>query len=211
MTSMNTRLNIEKIDGNIIQKHGGSKQVGLKQLSSKQVRFKKVGVKQVGFKQLGPGVEIGVHGVQDEKRGAQGNHETEDFQVSNDDAAVAQRRFQEGAEGNVAERYKGDSNMVAVGVARVIEEYAHESLNFRDAVACEIIWGLLAKVRLRYRFSNGMSVQILLGGHSTLSLEGGLSGNRDEQKKSKGSCVYDTYWKIKGGYMAKGILCRVTI
>jgi hypothetical protein len=35
-----------------------------------------------------------------------------------------------------------------------------------------------------------MSVQILLGGHSTLSLEDGLSGNRDEEKKSKGSCIY---------------------
>nr|GEY90673.1 zinc finger, CCHC-type [Tanacetum cinerariifolium] len=36
------RLNIEKLDGNIVQMHGGSK--------------------QVGFKQLGPGVETGVHG-----------------------------------------------------------------------------------------------------------------------------------------------------
>ncbi|GJV65608.1 retrovirus-related pol polyprotein from transposon TNT 1-94 [Tanacetum coccineum] len=43
----------------------------------------------------------GVHGVQDEKRvwfevklpGAQGDHEAEFFQVSNDDAAVAQRRL----------------------------------------------------------------------------------------------------------------------
>ncbi|GKE44224.1 hypothetical protein Tco_1471508 [Tanacetum coccineum] len=43
MASMNTRLNIEKLDGNIVQNHGGSK--------------------QVGFKQLGPGVETGVHGV----------------------------------------------------------------------------------------------------------------------------------------------------
>ncbi|GJW06821.1 hypothetical protein Tco_1569244 [Tanacetum coccineum] len=43
MDSMNTRLNIEKLDGNIVQKHGGSK--------------------QVGFKQLGPGVETGVHEV----------------------------------------------------------------------------------------------------------------------------------------------------
>ncbi|GKD92707.1 hypothetical protein Tco_1372544 [Tanacetum coccineum] len=48
MASMNTRLNIKKLDGNIVQKHGGSK--------------------QVGFKQLGPGVETGVHGVHDEKR-----------------------------------------------------------------------------------------------------------------------------------------------
>nr|GEV85324.1 zinc finger, CCHC-type [Tanacetum cinerariifolium] len=46
MASMNTRLNIKKLDGNIVQKHGGSK--------------------QVGFKQLGPGVETGVHEVHDE-------------------------------------------------------------------------------------------------------------------------------------------------
>ncbi|GJS89162.1 hypothetical protein Tco_0771798 [Tanacetum coccineum] len=80
---MNTRLNIKKIDGNIVQKHGG--------------------LKQVGFKQLGPGVEIGVHGVHDEKRvwfevelqGTQGDHEAEVFQVSNDDTVVAQRRFED--------------------------------------------------------------------------------------------------------------------
>ncbi|GJX48888.1 mitochondrial amidoxime reducing component 2-like protein [Tanacetum coccineum] len=48
MANMNTRLNIEKLDGNIVQKHGGSK--------------------QLRFKQLGPGVETGVHGVHDEKR-----------------------------------------------------------------------------------------------------------------------------------------------
>ncbi|GJZ58056.1 RNA-directed DNA polymerase, eukaryota [Tanacetum coccineum] len=72
MASMNTRLNIEKPNGNIIQKHGGSK--------------------QVGFKQLGPSVETGVHGVHDEKRvwfevesqGAQGDREAEVFQVSNE-------------------------------------------------------------------------------------------------------------------------------
>ncbi|GJR93137.1 putative reverse transcriptase domain-containing protein [Tanacetum coccineum] len=81
MASMNTRLNIEKLDENIVQKHGGSK--------------------QVGFKQLDPGVETGVHGVHDEKRvwfevelqGAQGDREAEVFQVSNDDTAVAQRRL----------------------------------------------------------------------------------------------------------------------
>ncbi|GJU82235.1 hypothetical protein Tco_1284600 [Tanacetum coccineum] len=168
MASMNTRLNIEKLDENIVQKHGDSKKVGFKQL----------GDKQVGFKQLGPSVETGVHGVHDEKRvwfevelqGAQGNRKTEDFRVSYDDAALAQRRLedkqleentstdflvnervhhdanveafimktglhgQEGAEGNATEKYRGDSNMVALGVARVIEEYVHESLTFRDAV-----------------------------------------------------------------------------
>ncbi|GJX97589.1 reverse transcriptase domain-containing protein [Tanacetum coccineum] len=103
MASMNTRLNIEKLDENIVQKHGGSKQVGLKQLGSKQVGFKQLGHKQVGFKQLGPGVETGVHGVQDAKRvwfevelqGAQGDREAEVFQVSNDDTAVAQRRLED--------------------------------------------------------------------------------------------------------------------
>ncbi|GKB91928.1 hypothetical protein Tco_0964200 [Tanacetum coccineum] len=111
MASMNTRLNIEKLDGNIVQKHGGSK--------------------QVGFKQLGPGVETGFHGVQDEKRvwfevelqGAQGNREAEVFQVSNDDAAVAQRcggkhyvtgvPEQEGAEGNIAEKKKVEESKKA--------------------------------------------------------------------------------------------------
>ncbi|GJZ48188.1 hypothetical protein Tco_0602020 [Tanacetum coccineum] len=103
MASMNTRLNIEKLDGNIVQKHGGSKQVGLKQLSSKQVGFKQLGVKQVGFKQLGHGVETGFHGVQVDKciwfkvelHGAQGNYEAEVFEVSNNDAAVAQRRLED--------------------------------------------------------------------------------------------------------------------
>nr|GEX77528.1 zinc finger, CCHC-type [Tanacetum cinerariifolium] len=69
----------QKLDGNILQKHEGSK--------------------QVGFKQLGPGVETGFHGVHDEKhvwfevklQGAQGDREAEVFQVSNNDTAMAQR------------------------------------------------------------------------------------------------------------------------
>nr|GEV28573.1 hypothetical protein [Tanacetum cinerariifolium] len=67
MASMDTRINIEKLDGNIIQNHEGSK--------------------QVGFKQLGPNVKIGVHEVHDEKHvwfevemhEAQGDHEAEVF------------------------------------------------------------------------------------------------------------------------------------
>ncbi|GJX69096.1 hypothetical protein Tco_0304823 [Tanacetum coccineum] len=86
-----------------VQKHGSSKQVGLKQLGSKQVWFKQLGHKQVRFKQLGLGVQTGVHGVQDDKhvwfevelQRAQGNREAEVFQVSNDDAAVAQRRLED--------------------------------------------------------------------------------------------------------------------
>ncbi|GKF27292.1 hypothetical protein Tco_0083186 [Tanacetum coccineum] len=83
MASMNTMLNIEKLEGNIVQKHGGSK--------------------QVEFKQLGPGVETRVHGVHDEKpvwfevelQGAQRDREAEVFQVSNNDTVVAQRRLED--------------------------------------------------------------------------------------------------------------------
>ena len=96
-----------------VQKHGGSKQVGFKQLGHKQVGFKQLGHKQVGlkqlghkqvgFKQLGPGVKTGVHGVQVDERvwfevelqGAQGNREAEVVQVSNDGAAVAQRKLED--------------------------------------------------------------------------------------------------------------------
>ncbi|GKC58466.1 hypothetical protein Tco_1086064 [Tanacetum coccineum] len=157
MASINTRLNIEKLDGNIVQKHRGLKQVGLKQLGSKQVGFKQLGVKQVGFKQLGPGVKTGVHRVQDEKhvwfevelQGAQENRKAEVIQESHDHAAVAERKLKvkqlkgktntDCLMGNAAERYSGDNNMVALGVVVVIEEYAHEPLTFRDAVAYEII------------------------------------------------------------------------
>ncbi|GJX45347.1 hypothetical protein Tco_0262023 [Tanacetum coccineum] len=107
MASMNTRLNIEKLDENIVQKHGGSKQVGFKQL----------GHKQVGFKQLGPGVETGFHGVQDEKRvwfevelqGAQGDREAE----AGANITVTGVPGQEGAEGNVAEKKKVKKSMKA--------------------------------------------------------------------------------------------------
>nr|GEV11438.1 zinc finger, CCHC-type [Tanacetum cinerariifolium] len=103
MASSMTRFYIEKLDGSIVQNHRGSKQVGLKQLGSKQVGFKQLGHKQVMFKQLGTFFETGVHGVRDKKRvwfkvelhGAQGNRKTEDFLVSNDDVAVAQRRSED--------------------------------------------------------------------------------------------------------------------
>ncbi|GJW68951.1 hypothetical protein Tco_0123375 [Tanacetum coccineum] len=77
-------------------------------LDSNNLVLKKLGssnllLNKFGFKQLGPGVETGVHGVQVEKRvwfemelqGAQGDREAEVFQVSNDDAVVAQRRLED--------------------------------------------------------------------------------------------------------------------
>ncbi|GKC31592.1 hypothetical protein Tco_1038886 [Tanacetum coccineum] len=86
-----------------VQKHGCSKQVGFEQLGSKQVEFKQLGHKQVGFKQLGLGVKTRFHKVEVDKcvwlevelQGAQGNREAKVFEVSNDDAVVAQRRLED--------------------------------------------------------------------------------------------------------------------
>ncbi|GKA00078.1 hypothetical protein Tco_0672628 [Tanacetum coccineum] len=131
MASMNTRLNIEKLDENIVQKHGGSKQVGLKQLGSKQVGFKQLGQKQVGFKQLGPGVETGFHGVQDEKLAQKWLEDKQPKEKTNTDCLVKEQEKvhlgikvganitvtgvpeQEGAEGNVAGKKKVKESMKA--------------------------------------------------------------------------------------------------
>ncbi|GJS80763.1 hypothetical protein Tco_0730644 [Tanacetum coccineum] len=86
MASMNTRLNIEKLDENIIQKHGDSKQVGLKQLG-----FKQLGQKQVGFKQLGPGVETRFHRVQDEKLAYRRLEDKQPEDKTNTDCLVKER------------------------------------------------------------------------------------------------------------------------
>ncbi|GJV40847.1 hypothetical protein Tco_1419287 [Tanacetum coccineum] len=47
MASSITRFDIKKLDGNIVQNYGGSKQVGLRQLGSKQVGFKQLGHKKI--------------------------------------------------------------------------------------------------------------------------------------------------------------------
>nr|GEV83629.1 protein kinase, ATP binding site-containing protein [Tanacetum cinerariifolium] len=74
-----------------------------------------------------------------ELHGAQENHEAEVHHGANVGAVIMKTGVpgQEGAEGNATERYKGDNNIAALGVAAVIEEYAYESLTFRDTVACE--------------------------------------------------------------------------
>nr|GEZ12717.1 zinc finger, CCHC-type [Tanacetum cinerariifolium] len=192
MASMITRLNIEKLDGNIVQKHGGSK--------------------QVGFKQLDPCVKTGAHGVHVQKcvwfevelHGAQENSKDEVHHGANVGAVIIKTGVpgQEGIEGNAAEKCRGDNNTTALRVIAVIEEYAHESLTFRDAVACEVIfnWISVMKEDMDTRSSMCMPPKGLRqrsddnniyywkyapGGHSTLSLEGGMLGNRDEERKLK--------------------------
>nr|GEY52171.1 hypothetical protein [Tanacetum cinerariifolium] len=137
MACINTRLNIEKLDENIVQKHGG--------------------LKQVGFKQLGPGVETGVHGVHDEKLAQRRLEDKQPEEKINTDYLVKEQEKthhdadvgavimktivpgQEGAKGNAPERYQEDSNEAAFVVAAVKKIYAHESLTFSDTVACEVM------------------------------------------------------------------------
>nr|GFA46782.1 zinc finger, CCHC-type [Tanacetum cinerariifolium] len=71
MASMNTRLNIEKLDGNIVQRHGGSK--------------------QVGFKQHGLGVKTGVHGVHDEKLAQRRLEDKQPEEKTNTDCLVKEQ------------------------------------------------------------------------------------------------------------------------
>ncbi|GJU42473.1 hypothetical protein Tco_1195430 [Tanacetum coccineum] len=89
-----------------VQKHGGSK--------------------QVGFKQLGPGVETGVHGVQDEKLAQRWLEDRQPEEKTNTDCLVKEQekvhlgikvganimvtrvRGQEGAEDNVAEKKESE-------------------------------------------------------------------------------------------------------
>ncbi|GKE65188.1 hypothetical protein Tco_1519349 [Tanacetum coccineum] len=128
-------------------------------------------------------------------QGAQENHKAEVHHSANVGAVIKKTRVpgQEGAEGNATKRYRGDNNMAALGVA-ASEIWVTKGLLDE---AKEIILGMeifsiqsVNTMRVsRLRFSNGMSVQILLGGHSMLLLEGGLSGNRDEEKKSKGEVL----------------------
>ncbi|GKE30214.1 NB-ARC domains-containing protein [Tanacetum coccineum] len=50
-------------------------------------------------------------------------------------------------------KYRGDSNMHALRVAAVIEEDAYESMTFRDAIACEVIFKWMAAMKKRYGYS----------------------------------------------------------
>ncbi|GJW92355.1 hypothetical protein Tco_0169908 [Tanacetum coccineum] len=275
MASINTRLNIEKLDGNIVQMDGGSK--------------------QVGFKQLGPGVETGVHGVHDEKciwfkvelQGAQWDREAEVFHVSNDDTVVAQRRledkqpeektnidclvvlyrnigFNESGEykktfigsgvgtgsmhvlqgvefevepqedltfevephGNVDHvvgshevqtqnliyyhpardreqyltwelfGYREDSNEAAFTIATVEKIYAHESLNFNDTVACEVIskWNAGLKdymdARSDYVLNNGCKKYSDDSDGYYWESTPVYQGDCDVEKNGKWSCIY---------------------
>ncbi|GJX24295.1 hypothetical protein Tco_0228740 [Tanacetum coccineum] len=179
MASMNTRLNIKKLDKNIVQKHGGSK--------------------QVGFKQLGPCVKTGVHGSHDHAAVDQRKSKVKQLKgKTNTDCLVNKQVHhgahvgavimktgvlgQKGVEGNAVERYRGDNNMDALRVAVVIEEYAHKSLTIRDAVACErnsdhsniYYWKYAHGLRVRMVCQEIVMKKRRVRGHEYMTLTGKL-------------------------------------
>ncbi|GJT58102.1 zinc finger, CCHC-type containing protein [Tanacetum coccineum] len=182
------RLNIEKLDGNIVQKHGGSK--------------------QVGFKQLGPGVETGVHGVHDEKRvwfevelqGAQGDREAEVFQVYTtmyEECRVAKHlgvtgiQQQNGLVDEINMTHFAKLHMCSATVAgKAVTTETTITGNIHQAE----IWvtkGLLDKAKGNVLgFTTGSWVQTLLEGRSILSMEGSLSRDCDVEKNGKWSYTY---------------------
>nr|GEZ50041.1 hypothetical protein [Tanacetum cinerariifolium] len=100
MTSLNTRLNIEKLDENIIQKHRGSKQVGLKQLDSKQVGSNNLVTNKLGSNNLisNDDTAVAQRRLEDKQLEEKTNTDClvkEQEKISNDDTAVAQRRLED--------------------------------------------------------------------------------------------------------------------
>nr|GEY69126.1 hypothetical protein [Tanacetum cinerariifolium] len=150
MSSMNTRLNINMVDRNIIQKHRGSKQVGLKQLS--------------------PGVETGVHEVSNDNT-AVAQRRLEDKKPEEKTNTDCLRSTQQCMKSRVAKhlgvaeihQHNGlvdETNMtlfakvrcflIQTGLSKILGQriqpvaavekiYAHESLTFNNIVACEVI------------------------------------------------------------------------
>ncbi|GKC34780.1 hypothetical protein Tco_1047164 [Tanacetum coccineum] len=111
MASMNTRLNIEKINGNIVQKHGSSIQVGFKQLGHKQVGDREAEVFQVS----NDDTVVAQRWLEDKQPEEKTNmdclvKEREKVHLGIKVGAnirVTGVPGQEGAEGNVAEKKKG--------------------------------------------------------------------------------------------------------
>ncbi|GJT49393.1 hypothetical protein Tco_0975550 [Tanacetum coccineum] len=98
-------------------------------------------------------------------------------------------------------QYREDSNEAAFAVAAVEKIYAHESLNFNNTVACEVISKWKAGLKddmdarsvtvARNAVTTVMAIiRSLHQGHSILSLEGSLSGDCDVEKNGKWSCIY---------------------
>nr|GFA22623.1 zinc finger, CCHC-type [Tanacetum cinerariifolium] len=204
MASMNTMLNIEKLDGNIIQKHEGSK--------------------QVGFKQLGPGVETGVHIVHDEKhvwfevelQGAQRDRELKVFQYTylvnrSPSPAIGLKKPVDmlGSFGWLANIKQGILEPVKV---KCIFLGYHKSIvgnklrTLIDVTSNLVLYRNMGSMRVEntrnfhwfwcmYGFKCSsydicVYYRSYAPGNSILSLDGSLSGDCDVKKNGKWSCIY---------------------
>nr|GFB18883.1 hypothetical protein [Tanacetum cinerariifolium] len=112
--------------------------------------------------------------------GGQGNRETEDFWVSNDNDAAAQRRLKDK---QLEEKTNTDY---------LVNMQVHRGAN---------VGAFIMKTEVHDQEGvEGNVAEMYRGGSNTAAL--GVAGVIE---------VYDTYWKIEGGYMAKGTLSRVNI
>ncbi|GKC61644.1 hypothetical protein Tco_1089242 [Tanacetum coccineum] len=212
MASMNTRLNIEKLDGKIFGAQGDRK-AEVFQVSNDDTA---VAQRRLEDKESMEYMMKSVFGLRWNRTRDKEQHSAHELL-----------------------KYREDSNEAAFAVAEAEKIYAHESLTFNNTVACEVIskWkaGLKddmdarsdvyvlsngckkcsddidvyyweytpAKAKLVYfgmeivrdqsgntlrvsqsRFYNEKLVQTLLEGHSILSLEGSLSGDCDVEKNA---------------------------
>ncbi|GJR10883.1 hypothetical protein Tco_0793535 [Tanacetum coccineum] len=101
MASMSTRLNIEKLDENIIQKHGGSKQVGDREAEVFQVSNDDTAVAQRRLEDKQPEEKTNTDClIKEQEKVHLGIKVGANITVTGVPG-------QEGAEGNVAEKKKG--------------------------------------------------------------------------------------------------------
>ncbi|GJV24293.1 hypothetical protein Tco_1376988 [Tanacetum coccineum] len=205
MASMNTRLNIEKLDGNIVQKHEGSK--------------------QVGFKQFGPGVETGVHGVHDEKPRDKEQHSAHELLKYREDSneaafAVAEAEkiyahesltFNNTVACEVISKWKAGlkDDMDARSDVYVLSNGCKKCSDDSDVYYWEYTPRFARKSKAKYtwygdlqgsewKYSEGVTVQVLqrevgtdfVGGTLHTVVGGSLSGDCDVEKNGKWSCIY---------------------
>nr|GEU62871.1 zinc finger, CCHC-type [Tanacetum cinerariifolium] len=155
MASRNTRLNIKKLDGNIVEKHGGSK--------------------QVVFKQLGPCVETGVYEVHDEKLAQRRLEDKQPGERTNTDCLVKEqeKEYQAGWKikmGNVLDfcNQRSTQQCTKSGVAKhlgvvVIQQQnvlvKETNVTLLAKVRCFLIQSGLSKVRVQCRCCKELSLR----------------------------------------------------
>nr|GEV58521.1 hypothetical protein [Tanacetum cinerariifolium] len=118
MASMNTRLNIENLDGNIVQKHGEHVWFEVELQGAQRDR------ENEGFQVSNDYTVVAQRRLEDKQP----------EEKTNTNCLIKEQK-----KDNATERYREDSNEDAFAVAVVEKIYAHESLTFNDTVACKVL------------------------------------------------------------------------